>query len=269
MLLDIHVANTTHVEAEVKLVRALWVFRRINTKLYNSLLGVQLASERCEACWDSLARQRRQITELQRNISQLLATVDQVTVQQQRGNVGAAGNPQPRPTVPSNLNSAHAESTAANPERNPEQPTIYMITPTYARWTQKADLTRLCQTLMHVPNLQWILVEDAEEKTALVSRFLRESCASVKTTHLNLRTREDLRLKDREPVWRKNRGVEQRNVAIQWLRENVPISPLAAVVQSQSQGGRGGGGGGEGGSRGVVYFGDDDNTYDIRLFQEV
>ena len=28
--------------------------------------------------------------------------------------------------------------------------TIYMIAPTYARWTHKADLTRLRQTLMHV-----------------------------------------------------------------------------------------------------------------------
>ena len=47
-----------------------------------------------------------------------------------------------------------------------------MITPTYARWTQKADLTRLCQTLMHVPSLHWIVVEDSEEKTDLVKRLL-------------------------------------------------------------------------------------------------
>ena len=47
-----------------------------------------------------------------------------------------------------------------------------MITPTYARWTQKADLTRLCQTLMHVPSLHWIVVEDSEGKTDLVKRLL-------------------------------------------------------------------------------------------------
>ncbi len=127
-------------------------------------------------------------------------------------------------------------------------PTIYMITPTYARWTQKADLTRLCQTLMHVQKLHWILVEDAEKKTMLVRRFL-DKC-KVTSTHLNIRTTENLRLKANEPVWRKNRGVEQRNMAVDWLREE------AAAGRLPSGGG-------------VVYFGDDDNTYDIELFTEV
>ena len=47
-----------------------------------------------------------------------------------------------------------------------------MITPTYSRHTQKADLTRLCHTLMHIDNLHWIVVEDSYEKTSLVTRFL-------------------------------------------------------------------------------------------------
>ena len=47
-----------------------------------------------------------------------------------------------------------------------------MITPTHSRLTQKADLTRLCHTLMHVDNLHWIVVEDSYEKTSLVTRFL-------------------------------------------------------------------------------------------------
>ena len=38
--------------------------------------------------------------------------------------------------------------------------TIFMITPTYSRHTQKADMTRLLYTLLHVPNLHWIIVED-------------------------------------------------------------------------------------------------------------
>ena len=41
----------------------------------------------------------------------------------------------------------------------------------------------------------------------------------------------------------KPRGVANRNAAIDWLRANVKT--------------------------GVVYFADDDNTYDIRLFEEV
>ena len=32
-------------------------------------------------------------------------------------------------------------------------PTIYVITPTHTRFTQKADLTRLSQTFLHVPKL--------------------------------------------------------------------------------------------------------------------
>ena len=51
-------------------------------------------------------------------------------------------------------------------------PFIYMITPTYSRHTQKADLTRLCHTLMHIDNLHWIVVEDSYEKTSLVTHFL-------------------------------------------------------------------------------------------------
>ena len=128
-------------------------------------------------------------------------------------------------------------------------PTIYMITPTYSRWTQKADLTRLCHTLMHVPKLHWILVEDSNEKTRLVSRFLAK--CKVRSTHLNTRTAEERRLDDGEPRWRKNRGVEQRNLALDWLRSEAAAGRLPRTEQS------------------VVYFGDDDNTYDIELFEEV
>ena len=37
--------------------------------------------------------------------------------------------------------------------------TIYVVTPTYARLTQKADLIRLSQTLQHVNNIHWIVIE--------------------------------------------------------------------------------------------------------------
>ena len=120
--------------------------------------------------------------------------------------------------------------------------TVYMVTPTYARWTQKADLTRLCQTLMHVRQIHWIVVEDAVYPTPLVTKLLRR--CTVPSTHLHTRTPERLRLKEGEPTWRKCRGVEQRNAAIEWLRN-------------------------AGNEEGVVYFGDDDNTYDIELFEQV
>ena len=140
-------------------------------------------------------------------------------------------------------------------------PVIYMITPTYARWTQKADLTRICQTLMHIKRLHWIVIEDSDTKTRLVSRLLSgNNTCKVKSTHLNVRTRPDLRLGPNDPNWRKNRGVEQRNLALDWLREAASAAKLPGNEVDRGGTGRGGG---------VVYFGDDDNTYDLAVFDEV
>lgn len=65
-------------------------------------------------------------------------------------------------------------------------PTIYAITPTYWRHVQKAELTRLSQTLRLVPNLHWIVIEDSETKTDLVRHLLAES--NLHYTHLNAKT---------------------------------------------------------------------------------
>ena len=43
-------------------------------------------------------------------------------------------------------------------------PIIYAITPTYARPVQRAELTRLCNVFLLVPNLHWILIEDSKGK---------------------------------------------------------------------------------------------------------
>lgn len=153
-------------------------------------------------------------------------------------------------------------------------PTIFMITPTYYRWTQKADLVRLCQTLMHVQNLHWIVVEDEVKNTELVTNFL-ERC-KVSSTHLSVKSahklpakakkhsrhrlrrikikakpkttaKKKVKGKGKTKVPRKSRGVDQRNFALQWLRDNYSVGDVS----------------------GVVYFGDDDNTYDIQIFEEV
>ena len=128
---------------------------------------------------------------------------------------------------------------------DPKLPIIYAITPTYERFVQKAELTRLAQTLKHVKNFHWIVVEDSHEKTDLVKRFL--SNCGINYTHLNVRTPVQMRRSSNEPASAKPRGVEQRNIALDWLRENVKHNE----------------------TKGVVYFADDDNTYDIRLFEEV
>ncbi|TGZ46745.1 galactosylgalactosylxylosylprotein 3-beta-glucuronosyltransferase I [Temnothorax longispinosus] len=124
------------------------------------------------------------------------------------------------------------------------RPVIYAITPTFARPVQKAELTRLAQTFLHVPNFHWLLVEDAPQKTALVTRFLETS--GLIYTHLSVSTPPNYKLGRNDPNWKKPRGVEQRNAALRWLRENLKPS-----------------------DKGVVYFADDDNTYSVKLFHEM
>lgn len=51
-------------------------------------------------------------------------------------------------------------------------PTIYFITPTYPRREQFAELVRLGQTLMHVPNLHWILADDTDSCNQHIDEFL-------------------------------------------------------------------------------------------------
>ncbi|CAN9501567.1 unnamed protein product [Ophioblennius macclurei] len=115
-------------------------------------------------------------------------------------------------------------------------PTIYVITPTYKRFVQKADLTRMSNTLLHVANLHWIVVEDSENKTTLVRDLLEKT--GLNYTHLNVHTSEKLT----------SRGSEQRNLALKWLRDTFNTNESHP---------------------GVVYFGDDDNTYSLELFEEM
>ena len=117
-------------------------------------------------------------------------------------------------------------------------PVIFMITPTYNRTTRVPDIIRLCQTLMHVKYFYWIVVEDANELCEDVVDIL--NWCSVNSTYLRYKTPPDRQGK-------RGTGADQRNYAMQWLREQYKVGQL----------------------QGVVYFGDDDNTYDIRLFEEV
>lgn len=75
------------------------------------------------------------------------------------------------------------------------RPTIYAITPTYARYVQKAELTRISQALALVPNVHWIVIEDAEEKSDLVRNLLNDS--NLLYTHLAAKTPPFEQLKDK------------------------------------------------------------------------
>ncbi|XP_008330477.1 galactosylgalactosylxylosylprotein 3-beta-glucuronosyltransferase 1-like [Cynoglossus semilaevis] len=122
-------------------------------------------------------------------------------------------------------------------------PMIFVITPTYARPVQKAELTRLANTLLHMSNLHWILVEDSERKTPLVSGFLQRT--GLNYTHLNVQTPKEYKFPANRGV---PHGTLQRNLALQWLRDTF------STGASQS---------------GVVYFADDDNAYSLELFDEI
>lgn len=136
------------------------------------------------------------------------------------------------------FNSKPAFQCQINPEVTSSLPTIYGITPTYSRLAQKADLTRLSQTLMLVKNFHWVVIEDSEQKTKLVSNLLKES--TLKYTHLNIKTHKSKRSTAS--------GVEQRNKALDWLRGHLQ------TVEDK---------------RGLVYFMDDDNTYSLKVFDEM
>ncbi|MGH0144630.1 UNVERIFIED_CONTAM: hypothetical protein FKN15_005328 [Acipenser sinensis] len=125
-------------------------------------------------------------------------------------------------------------------------PTIHVITPTYSRPVQKAELTRLANTFLHVTNLHWILVEDSQRRTALVTRLLHET--GLNYTHLNVETPRNYKLRGdmRDP--RIPRGTMQRNLALRWLRETCNANQSLPAI---------------------VYFADDDNTYSLEVFEEV
>ncbi|KAL3096759.1 hypothetical protein niasHT_029643 [Heterodera trifolii] len=68
----------------------------------------------------------------------------------------------------------------------------------------------------------------------------------IDAVHLCAETPEKWRLRLDDPHWKYPKGVLQRNAALLWLRKNVAHQHV-----------------------GAVYFGDDDNTYDWRLFDEI
>ncbi|VDL95885.1 unnamed protein product [Schistocephalus solidus] len=124
-------------------------------------------------------------------------------------------------------------------------PKIFLITATYNRLEQTAELTRLCHTFLHVPNIHWLVIEDATNISSKVSKLLGR--CGVPFTLLHAKTPAAEVQRPEEPRWRHARGVAQRNRGLRWLREN--------LVQNQD--------------KGVVYMADDDNTYSLQLFDEI
>lgn len=79
--------------------------------------------------------------------------------------------------------------------KNKQFPIVYCITPTYWRYVQKAELTRISQTLKLVPHVHWIVIEDAGEKSDLVRHVISDS--KVVATHLVAQTAPQEKSKDK------------------------------------------------------------------------
>lgn len=110
---------------------------------------------------------------------------------------------------------------------------VYLITPTYHRLTQKVNLVQMAQALMLDGGIYWIMIEDTPNPPDLGLRtFLYET--GLPFAHLTVPT---------EPLKEGHRGVLQRNAGIDIVHEiGIP---------------------------GLVYFADDDNVYDHRLFDQL
>ena len=119
-----------------------------------------------------------------------------------------------------------------------EAQTIFFITPTYPRREQVAELTRLGQTLLLAGNVHWVVAEDAPSCSPLVAGLLAR--LGLPYTHL---TAPQPAMYREAKLKYNPRGVSNRRAGLAWV--------MANKVE------------------GVVYFGDDDNTYDIRLFKEM
>lgn len=99
---------------------------------------------------------------------------------------------------------------------------------------------------MLVPNLYWIIVEDADEKTSLVENLLARAGLTIRSTKLHVKTPAAYVTPKTEPYWVQPRGVKQRNAGLSWLRSYTDPE-----------------------ERSIVYFMDDDNTYSVDLFTEM
>ncbi|XP_022248272.1 galactosylgalactosylxylosylprotein 3-beta-glucuronosyltransferase 2-like [Limulus polyphemus] len=121
-------------------------------------------------------------------------------------------------------------------EQGQKLPTIFIITPTYHRPVQQPELIRLSQTLKLVSNVHWIVVEDAAQKTERLRHLLERT--GIAYTHLATGNKQTACSGTERP----GRGVTNREVGLAWLRQNA--------------------------KDGVVFFADDDNSYDLRLFDE-
>lgn len=115
---------------------------------------------------------------------------------------------------------------------------LFFISPTHNRETQMLDLLKVSQALqlmqLHRSGIvYWIIIEDGSSCTRRVRSLLENS--NLPFAHLAIKT----------VPFARHKGVEQRNMALDFVFEKMNDVD------------------------GIVYFGDDDNTYDAGLVNEL
>ncbi|UMM30372.1 hypothetical protein L5515_012280 [Caenorhabditis briggsae] len=118
-----------------------------------------------------------------------------------------------------------------------ESVTVIVVTPTYKRYTRVPDMIRMANTLAHVKNLYWIVIEDGNKTSPAVKDILDGT--GLQYTYMAYPTAKGF----------PEKGWYQRTMALRFIRSNTE------QILGPSK-------------NGVVYFGDDDNSYDIRLFTD-
>ncbi|XP_058125804.1 galactosylgalactosylxylosylprotein 3-beta-glucuronosyltransferase S isoform X2 [Anopheles coustani] len=142
------------------------------------------------------------------------------------------------PEEPSTTQRQQQSTAPQHPvQSNGSEPMIYFVTPTYPRREQIPEIIRLGQTLMHVARLHWIVADDTTSCSATLNSHIKKF--GIPYTQLASPMPEVYRLRKNAP-----RGVANRRAALSWIRANNKRS-------------------------GVLYFGDDDNTFDLKLFSEI
>ena len=120
---------------------------------------------------------------------------------------------------------------------------LYVVTPTFDRLEQTAELTRLSQTLMQVQNLVWIVAEDSSKCAPKVHDIV-----SKLKSYVHLAAPMPAKFKEEASVREIGlpRGVAGRMMSLNWLLKNTNENEKA-----------------------TVYFADDDNAYSLELFEEL
>uniref|UniRef100_A0A0M3II74 Galactosylgalactosylxylosylprotein 3-beta-glucuronosyltransferase n=1 Tax=Ascaris lumbricoides TaxID=6252 RepID=A0A0M3II74_ASCLU len=122
-----------------------------------------------------------------------------------------------------------------------ERPLIIVVTPTYPRPTRIPDMIRLSQTLMHIRNIAWIVIEDGDTLNNPTRRLIRRTrIAYCYIAAKRLAT----------PLVKFYGHFNSRTL---WSAQDYALKFIRQRFANFS-------------NRAVVYFADDGNTYDVRLF---